>query len=288
MKFISLFAGIGGLDLGLERAGMECVAQVEKDDFCQKVLTKHWANVPKFKDVCDVGKDNLPPADLICGGFPCQDVSFAGKRKGLEGKRSTLWSEFHRIICEIQPRWIIIENVPGLLSSDNGEFCRKIFRELSASRYHAEWDVVSANQLGAQHLRRRLFIVAYADSIRQSFETEYSTKSNIIFPSQVSSLEWLAICNQSNGSSGNGYQVTNHFTRTFEPCVCGAIDGIPRRMDRIRGLGNAVVPQVAEFVGYHVMKAETCLTPREPDKGDSSPLAALSNPEASTAFGVSS
>lgn len=82
MKFISLFAGIGGLDLGLERAGMECVAQVEIDDFCQKVLTKHWPNVPKFKDVKDVGKHNLPTADLICGGFPCQPHSYAGKRKG--------------------------------------------------------------------------------------------------------------------------------------------------------------------------------------------------------------
>ena len=116
MKFISLFAGIGGLDLGLERAGMECVAQVEIDDFCQKVLTKHWANVPKFKDVRDVGKNNLPTADLICGGFPCQDVSLVGARKGLEGKRSTLWSEFHRIICEVQPRWVVIENVLRLLS----------------------------------------------------------------------------------------------------------------------------------------------------------------------------
>ena len=108
MKFISLFAGIDGLDLGLERAGMECVAQVEIDDFCQKVLTKHWANVPKYKDVRDVGKHNLPTAELICGGFPCQDVSLAGKRKGLEGKRSTLWSEFFRIACEVQPRWVII------------------------------------------------------------------------------------------------------------------------------------------------------------------------------------
>lgn len=276
MKFISLFAGIGGLDLGLERAGMECVAQVEKDDFCQKVLTKHWANVPKFKDVCDVGKDNFPPADLICGGFPCQDVSFAGKRKGLEGKRSTLWSEFHRIICEIQPRWIIIENVPGLLSSDNGEFCTKIFRELSKSGYHAEWDVVSANQFGAEHLRRRLFIVAYADSIRQSFETQYSPQSNIIFPSQISSLEWFEVRNQSNGSSGNGYQVAHHFARTSEPCVRGAINGLPRRMDRIRGLGNAVVPQVAEFIGDCVMRAETCLTKLAPD---SLKAAALSLPE---------
>ena len=126
MKFISLFAGIGGLDLGLERAGFECVAQVEINEFALRVLEKHWANIPKYKDVRDVGKENLPSADLICGGFPCQDVSLAGHRAGLEGKRSTLWSEFHRIVCEIRPRWVIIENVPGLFSANDGRFFRKI------------------------------------------------------------------------------------------------------------------------------------------------------------------
>ena len=105
MRFGSLFAGIGGFDLGFERAGMECAWQVEIDEFCNKVLAKHWPNVRRYKDVREVGKHNLEPVDLICGGFPCQDVSLAGQRAGLEGKRSTLWSEFYRIICEIRPKF---------------------------------------------------------------------------------------------------------------------------------------------------------------------------------------
>jgi len=160
MKFGSLFAGIGGIDLGLERAGMECAWQVEPDDFCQKVLTKHWPDVPKYGDIRDVGKRNLETVDLISGGFPCQDVSLAGKRMGLEGERSTLWSEFYRIICEIRPEWVLIENVPGLLSSDNGKFFRTILWNLSKGGYDAEWQTLSAKMFGAIHRRERLFIIA--------------------------------------------------------------------------------------------------------------------------------
>lgn len=95
IRFGSLFSGIGGIDLGLERAGMQCVWQVEIDEFCRKVLTKHWPDVPKFNDVRECGKHNLEQVDLIAGGFPCQDISNAGKRAGIDGKQSGLWSEFH-------------------------------------------------------------------------------------------------------------------------------------------------------------------------------------------------
>lgn len=256
MKFISLFAGIGGLDLGLERAGMECVAQVEIDDFCQKVLTKHWANVPKYKDVRDVGKDNLPPADLICGGFPCQDVSLAGKRAGLEGKRSTLWSEFYRIVCEIRPRWVVIENVTGLLSSDNGEFFTKILRELSESGYDAEWAVISAASVGSLHQRDRVIILAYSNGLGQ-----------LVFQNQPRSgkekyrEQWTGFIPTLGASHCAREQWRN------EPSVGRVVDGVSAELDefRIKSLGNAVVPQVAEFIGNCVMKAETCLTKREPD-----------------------
>jgi len=251
MKFISLFAGIGGLDLGLERAGMECVAQVEIDDFCQKVLTKHWANVPKYKDVRDVGKHNLPTAELICGGFPCQDVSLAGKRKGLEGKRSTLWSEFIRIVCEIRPRWVVIENVVGLLSSDNGEFARKIFRELAESGYDAEWQVVSAAGVGAPHQRERVIIIAYPNNC--------GLESSIFSQGRLPERPRLW---QSFGTVDRRVWLTEHCNLQRDD------DGVPNRLDKFRFkmTGNAVVPQVAEFIGHCVMKAETCLTPREPDK----------------------
>jgi len=240
VKFISLFAGIGGLDLGLERAGMECVAQVEIDEFCQKILTKHWADVPKFKDVRDVGKHNLPPAELICGGFPCQDVSLAGKRAGLQGKRSTLWSEFHRIVCEVQPRWIVIENVLGLLSSDAGQFFTKILRELSESGYSAEWEVIPASAFGAPHQRERVFIVGYSKSI--------PIVNHVIRQSHYNAF-----------SKGKAWSA-------FDSSYTRMADGVPARMG-VRVTGNSVVPQVAEFVGYCVMKAQARLTPRALDGG---------------------
>src|ERR1017187_9951874 len=107
MRFISLFAGIGGLDLGLERAGWTCVAQVENDEFCQSVLARHWPNVPRFGDVRDVGRHNLPDCDSIVGGFPCQDISVAGKGAGIDGERSGLWKEFARLTRELRPRYLI-------------------------------------------------------------------------------------------------------------------------------------------------------------------------------------
>jgi DNA (cytosine-5)-methyltransferase 1 len=278
VKFISLFAGIGGLDLGLERAGMECVAQVEINEFALKVLQKHWANVPKFKDVRDVGKHNLPPADLICGGFPCQDVSLAGKQKGLEGKRSTLWSEFHRIVCEIRPRWVVIENVPGLLSSDNGEFFTKIFRELSTSGYDAEWRIISASDLGAPHIRERLFIVAYPNGYigldgvlqtgRDTFK-DWRKKS-------VWGFDWSKSAMESRPAT-----ILQRWQRLAvrQSPLIRMDDGIPDVVERLHATGNAVVPQVAEFIGHCIMKAETCLTQREPDKRDSAAFQAFTTPE---------
>jgi len=255
MKFISLFAGIGGLDLGLERAGMECVAQVEIDDFCQKVLTKHWANVPKYKDVRDVGKHNLPTAELICGGFPCQDVSLAGNRKGLEGSRSTLWSEFYRIVCEVQPRWVVIENVPGLLSSDNGEFFTKILRELSKNGYAVTWRVISASSIGAMHIRERIFIVANTEGSysRQShISKEYSWEQNY---QREWSRFWNELIRRCENSRKQNYWIP-------QSRLARLVDGLSSRLDksRMKANGNAVVSQVAEIVGHCVMKAETCLT----------------------------
>jgi len=256
MKFISLFAGIGGLDLGLERAGMECVAQVEIDDFCQKVLTKHWPSVPKYKDVRDVGKHNLPTADLICGGFPCQDVSIAGLRKGLEGKRSTLWTEFYRIVCEIRPRWIIIENVAGLLSSDNGEFARKILRELAEAGFDVEWVSLHASDFGASHRRERVFLIANSNR----FGLETNAADEVLFKQTHYTWEAGYI------RSVHGKNLVSHFPSgealVSNPANVGSDYGISPRLDRnrIKALGNAVVPQVAEFIGHSVMKAEACLT----------------------------
>jgi site-specific DNA-cytosine methylase len=117
MKFVSLYAGIEGIGLGFEKAGMECVAQVEVDLYCNSVRQRHYPHVKQYGDIRDVRGKELPAADVYAGGFPCQDLSVAGKRKGLAGKRSGLWGEFARLIDEARPQWILIENVPWLLSS---------------------------------------------------------------------------------------------------------------------------------------------------------------------------
>lgn len=278
MKFISLFAGIGGLDLGLERSGMECVAQVEINEFALSILNKHWSSVPKFKDVRDVGKENLPTADLICGGFPCQDVSIAGERKGLEGKKSTLWSEFYRIVCEIRPRWVIIENVTGLFTSDDGRFFTKILQELSSIGYDAEWRVISCSDVGAPHIRERLFIVAYPCGI---FGTQPVLSSNSEQIAEWSKREkkWGEDWQQFEVAS-RLHAILRHWTEKFRQSPLVRMDdGIPDIVERLRATGNAVSPHVAELIGREIMKAEACLTQREPDKRDSSASQAFITPE---------
>ena len=173
-KFGSLFAGIGGFDLGLERAGMECAWQVEIDAKCNTILERHFPNAKRYKDVNYAGRD-LGPVDLVCGGFPCQDLSVAGKRKGLAGERSGLWFEFHRILAELGPPWVIIENVPGLLSSNGGRDFATILQGLVELRYGVCWRVLDAQYFGVAQRRRRVFIVGYlggGHSAEVLFESE--------------------------------------------------------------------------------------------------------------------
>jgi DNA (cytosine-5)-methyltransferase 1 len=161
LAYGSLFAGVGGFDLGFDRAGMRCAWQVEIDANCRKVLERHWPDVERFNDVKQCGKHNLRAVDLICGGFPCQDVSVAGGRTGLAGERSGLWYEFHRIIAELEPRWVVIENVPGLLSSNGGRDFAVIFRGLVECGYGVAWRVLDAQHFGVPQRRRRVFIVGH-------------------------------------------------------------------------------------------------------------------------------
>ena len=162
MRIGSLFSGIGGLELGLERAipGAQVVWQVEKDLYARRVLAKHWPEARRYEDVQEVGAHNLGVVDLICGGFPCQDISGAGKRAGLEGERSGLWFEFARIISEIQPRYVVLENVAALRSRG----LDRVLGSLAESGYDAVWDCIPAAAVGAPHLRDRLFCVAWTTS----------------------------------------------------------------------------------------------------------------------------
>ena len=160
----ALFSGIGGLDLGLEWAGLGPVIwQVEREPFCRAVLAKHWPGAERFEDVCAVGSHCLRPVDLICGGFPCQDLSYAGKGAGLAGERSGLWREYARIVCELRPRFVVVENVSALLSRGLGT----VLGDLAALGYDAEWHCVRASDVGAPHRRERLFVVAYPNAVWQ-------------------------------------------------------------------------------------------------------------------------
>lgn len=269
MQFGSLFSSIGGIDLGLERAGMDCVWQVEKDPWCRRVLAKHWPAVRRFEDV-----RNFPPeapqmqVDLICGGFPCQPVSCAGKRKA-ESDERWLWPEFRRVLREIRPEWVIVENVPGLLTRGAGG----VLFDLAHLGYAAEWRVLSAAEFGAPHLRKRVFIVAYSNCLGIHLEPGWfagAGREGAVYVDRHGSVrtvansncerleKWQGIAGDSqqeceaieiSGLAGPGFWTT-------EPGVGRVADGVPARVDRLRGLGNAVVPQVAEWIGRQILKAK--------------------------------
>jgi len=158
MNFGSLFAGIGGFDKGFERAGMTCVWQCEIDASARGVLRRRF-DAQIVEDVRDVRQNTVAPVDLICGGFPCQDVSIAGKRAGLAGERSGLWFEFRRVIAELKPQWVVVENVPGLLSSNGGRDFAVILRGLVECGYGVAWRILDAQYFGVPQRRRRVFIV---------------------------------------------------------------------------------------------------------------------------------
>ncbi len=158
MTFGSLFSGIGGFDLGLERAGMTCAWQVEYDRACRSVLERHWPTVERYDDVRTVGA-GLARVDLVCGGFPCQDVSVAGQREGLAGERSGLWFEFRRVLEVTRPEWVLVENVPGLLSSHHGSDFATVVRGLVELGYGVAWRVLDAQFAGLAQRRDRVFIV---------------------------------------------------------------------------------------------------------------------------------
>lgn len=280
IRFGSLFSGIGGIDLGLERAGMECAWQVEIDPYAQKVLEKHWPRVKRYGDIKECGATNLDPVDLICGGFPCQDISYAGKGAGIEGERSGLWKEFYRIICELRPRYILVENVSALLRRG----IDVVLGDLASCGYDAEWESLPAAAFGAPHRRDRIFIVAYAPSVFgstvQRDESDRVLSANVAYAKSADgqslsterrsspqgrreaetprSRGGKADVAHTNGKSAERptepRQERNPWT--IEPDVGRVANGVPARVDRLRCLGNAVVPQVAEWVGRQIVRMD--------------------------------
>ena len=321
MKVGSLFSGIGGLDLGLERAGMNIVWHSEIDKYAVRVLEKHWPEVPNHGDIKLIDWTTVEPIDVLVGGYPCQPFSTAGKRKGKEDSRH-LWPYVLDAIRALRPRFVILENVRGHLTLG----FRDVLGDLAASGYDAEWQIIPASALGAPHRRDRLVILAYPNSSNptdggkrqdvssqdrgwgndgsrsgsdsgqvgvgsagqdssdvadsnggrfQECESETESQERTRFGSDEAGDvadpeiffgygggyrhgETFSACNPglSNFLEARRTSGSSHFgVCETEPDVGRVAHGIPSRVDRLRGLGNAVVPQVAEYIGRLVMSA---------------------------------
>ena len=239
LRVLDLFSGIGGFSLGLERTGgFETVAFCEIEEFPRKVLAKHWPNVPCYRDVRELTAERLAAdgiaVDVICGGFPCQDLSTSGSGLGLDGERSGLWREYFRLVCEIRPQFIIVENSPELLDGWLGQ----VVGPLAKIGYDAEWECIPASAIGAPHRRDRIWLTAYPSSWGQS-------------------QPWG--CVHAVHSTPDAYRQANHVVDAVQgaalPFVCRGHDGVPGRVDELKALGNAVVPQIPELIGNAILEA---------------------------------
>jgi DNA (cytosine-5)-methyltransferase 1 len=309
----SLFTGIGGIDLGLERAGMRIAWQCEVDPWCQRVLAKHWPSVPRYGDIRSIDA-TAERVDVLAGGFPCQSSSYAGKRLGSADQR-WLWPEFARLVRLLRPRFVLVENVPGLLAPirerDTGQVIgpapvAEVLGDLAACGYDAEWDSIGAVDVGAPHIRKRVWIVAYprSDGRREGRSGRSDSAGSGERLAEWAFCEVLAdpdgarlegagrpglrqsLGRESAGSGGRpqgaaladteggteraglcegeprifGRRRPGDLDRSrhawqSEPDVGRVAHGVPARVDRLRGLGNAVVPQVVEWIGRRMMDA---------------------------------
>lgn len=322
LKVLDLFSGIGGFSLGLEKTGgFETSAFCEIDEHCHKVLNKHYPTIPIFKDVSTLDGNKLKNIDVICGGFPCQDISVAGKQRGLidehgNNTRSGLWFEYARLIREIKPRYVVIENVAAL----RGNGLITVLQDLRTLRYDAEWNIISARSIGACHLRERLWIIAYPSSIRRrqgtseelcgeikkehrkelanigskkdtstsvgNVETTHSyseglqglrqseriqethtspnsthakiTNTNNIrlwesFATEKAKQEWWT---KTTASQRDWWEAESSICRMDDAISDGLHEGERFRKQRIKQLGNSIVPGIVEIIGTAILKRE--------------------------------
>ena len=291
LKVLDLFSGIGGFSLGLESTGhFETIAFCEKDQFCQKVLNKHWSNVPIIDDVRSINGKEIK-ADVITGGVPCQPISIAGKQKGEEDDRF-LFPEMLRIVKEIRPRWTIIENVQNLINIANGEILQGIHNDLESENYEVQTFNISASSQGAWHKRSRVWIVAANTKclgfskrskesekfkgeeasnkyINSNQRSQLSSTSNQVELSNTKSIRPQGHELQHNLE--NGKKLTEQLCKTdikkqptwweTESKLFGIPNGICTTMDknranRIKALGNSIVPQIARELGLAIIEAE--------------------------------
>jgi len=276
-KVLDLFAGIGGFSLGLDRTGgFETVAFCELDEKAQLVLKKHWPGVPVYGDVKELTVERLQSDGIvptvIAGGFPCQDISSAGRGKGIIGERSGLWSEMFRLIRDVRPAWAIIENVSVLRSRG----LALVLQNLSEIGYCAEWHCIPASAVGAPHQRDRIWIVAYPNDLRcqeryqEGAEPDRQETTDHVVPccpyvadANEPRLEgWLRTGLQecpAQQPAGEGGSLTGRLSDQWciEPNVGRVANGVPKRVDRLKQLGNAVVPQIPQLIGEAILAAET-------------------------------
>jgi DNA (cytosine-5)-methyltransferase 1 len=291
-KVASFFAGIGGFDIGCERAGMQVVFQCEVNKFCQQVLNKHWPTIPLHSDIKTLKAEDIPDANIWCGGFPCQDVSLAnqGKRKGLKGERSGLFYTYANLVRERKPDWLIIENVPGLLNSHNGADFGVLIRTLDELGYGVSWRVFDAKYFGTPQRRRRVYIVAsYGDmrSARVLFDDRanpVTTKSGRgersnfasetregLSRADIFSIQHASIGRKHTaGPQAKGYRNDGE---TYTLDSRGSADAIcapdapyrirettrfSRELDsnRLRAVGNAVAVPIIEWIAKQIVNLE--------------------------------
>lgn len=273
MRHLDLFSGIGGFALGLRMAGgFETVAFCEIDKYCQRVLKKHWPDVPVYEDVTTLDYEQfIGQVDIITGGFPCQDISLAGPSAGLSGERSGLFREIVRAIRMVRPRYAFVENVAALLNRGMGEVCGS----MAESGYDTEWDCIPACAVGAEHERDRIWIIAYPDS-KWKLQQERgkqdergwignSIKENV---ADIDGARYQRRMQTGKNKENEGdifprLRFAKYFKRkisrdywNYQPVLGRGIHGIPNRLDRIKGLGNAVVPQIVEILGRAILEAD--------------------------------
>lgn len=263
MKVLDLFSGIGGFSLGLERAGpFRTVAFCEREPFCQDVLKKHWPTIPIYEDVRTIPTDRLGRIDLICGGFPCQPWSVAGQRRGAEDDRD-LWPIMASLVEKLRPRWVIGENVRGFINEPLG--LKRSLSDLESIGYQATPFVIPACAVDAKHRRDRVWIIAHPNG---------NSEPNGSINERTRSGELVANANSIRSSGRTKKQVQRIRKESWqsmrrserepkrwatEPAVGRVVNGFPGRVDRLRALGNAVVPQVVEQIGKAIIKAEICV-----------------------------
>jgi DNA (cytosine-5)-methyltransferase 1 len=266
----SLFSGIGGFDLAARWMGWRTAWYSEIDPYACRVMARHFPAAVNHGDITTIKGENVEPVDLLCGGFPCQDISLAGKGAGIGGSRSGLWSEFARLIGEIHPKWVVAENVSALRSRG----LTRVLQDFGALGYAPEWHCVPASAVGAPHQRDRVWIIAYSDA----YDGRLEGRQCSIMPERTS--EWVA---RTVGPSGNGrgedgcalddphrgrHGAPEGEVRTgrigselssgwsTEPDVGRVAHGVPARVDRLRGLGNAIVPHVAHYIFQSIERYE--------------------------------